>query len=155
MGIDFAGAGSHPYVFQSHWRLPVDPDRVYAALLDVANYPNWWPQVRSARELGDGSGELRCRSLLPYDLVFVAHREIEDPQQRILRARLEGDLRGFSQWTVGADGDATVAVFDEEVSVGNSAVRRAGLFARPVLRFNHDLMMRAGEHGLRRYLTRG
>jgi len=39
--------------------------------VDVASYPIWWPQVPSARQLDDTSGELRCRSMLPYDLVFV------------------------------------------------------------------------------------
>jgi len=39
--------------------------------------------------------------------------------------------------------------------VCKALVRVAGVLARPVLRFNHDLMMRDGERGLRRYLERG
>jgi hypothetical protein len=46
-----------------------------------------------------------------------------------------------------------VAVFDEEVSVGRGMVRAAGLVARPALTFNHGLMMRSGEAGLRRLLA--
>ena len=45
-----------------------------------------------------------------------------------------------------------MAVFDEEVDVRKRLVRAAGRLARPALRFNHDLMMRAGEKGLRRKL---
>lgn len=150
------GMGTGRYVFRSEWRLGVSPDTVYAALVDVAAYPTWWPQVRAARQLDDRSGELRCRSLLPYDLVFVARREIEDAEGRILRARLHGDLNGTSQWTIGPLGEGgTLAVFDEDVTVGKSLVRAAGLLARPALRFNHDLMMRSGEHGLRRHLADG
>ena len=64
------------YIFRTVWRFDHDADAVYEALADVAAYPTWWPQVRAARELGEGVGELRCRSLLPYDLTFVMHREV-------------------------------------------------------------------------------
>jgi hypothetical protein len=141
------------YVFHTTWRFDRDPDAVYAALADVASYPSWWPQVRAARELGDGVGELRCRSLLPYDLTFAMHREVEDAERHVLEARLEGDLVGTSRWTVTADGTGCQAVFDEDVEVGKGALRAVGRLARPALRFNHDLMMRAGEKGLRRMLT--
>ena len=141
------------YVFRSEWRLTAGPDAVYAALVDVASYPIWWPQVRSARQLDDTSGELRCRSMLPYDLVFVVRREVEDAAARVLKAQIDGDLAGHSQWTVTADGDGTLAVFDEDVAVHKSAVRAAGRLVRPALRFNHDLMMRSGERGLRKFLT--
>ena len=140
------------YVFRSEWHLPADPDRVYAVLADVAGYPAWWPQVRATERLDDTSGRLTCRSLLPYDLTFVMHREVEDPAARVLRARMEGDLSGTSQWTVTSDGAGSVAVFDEDVAVGSGLLRAAGRLFRPVLRFNHDLMMRAGEKGLREHL---
>lgn len=144
------------YLFRSEWRVEAAPDDVYTALADVAGYPNWWRQVRSARWIDDRSGELTCRSLLPYDLTFVIERVVEDPESRILRGELTGDLIGTSQWTVDADGDggATVAVFDEDVSVGRRMLRAAGVVARPALTFNHGLMMRSGEAGLRRLLER-
>jgi hypothetical protein len=144
----------HHYVFRSEWRIDASADDVYAALLDVAGYPGWWRQVRTARWLGEGSGQLTCRSLLPYDLTFVIERDVEDPVARVLRGTLTGDLNGVSQWTVSVDGDGTVAVFDEDVTVGRGMLRAAGLIARPALTFNHGLMMRSGEAGLRRLLER-
>jgi ribosome-associated toxin RatA of RatAB toxin-antitoxin module len=147
------GRDPNRYLFSSTWRLDASADAVYAALLDVAAYPEWWPEVRSAREFEDGSGELRCRSMLPYDLVFVITREIEDADARILRAHVTGDLIGTSQWTIAPDGTGCTAVFDEDVEVGKAAVRAAGRLVRPALRFNHDRMMRSGEAGLRRYLA--
>ncbi len=140
------------YLFRSEWHLPANPDVVYAVLADVDNYPAWWPQVRSTKRLDETSGELTCRSLLPYDLTFVMHRDVEDPQRRVLRARMAGDLSGTSQWTVSADASGSVAVFDEDVTVGSGMLRAAGRLVGPVLRFNHDLMMRAGEKGLREHL---
>ena len=141
---------SRRYLFHTVWHLSAAPDDIYAALRDVATYPDWWPQVRSVRQLDAVTGELRCRSLLPYDLVFVVAREVEDPVGRVLQARQTGDLDGTSRWTIGADGTAT---FDEDVTVRKALVRAAGVVARPALRFNHDLMMRDGERGLRTYLS--
>jgi ribosome-associated toxin RatA of RatAB toxin-antitoxin module len=138
---------SHRYVFHTSWHLDAHPDEVYAALHDVARYPEWWPQVRSVRAIDEVTGELRCRSMLPYDLVFVVTRETEDPVARVLAARQTGDLEGTSRWTITADDSGSVAVFDEDVVVRKALVRAA-------LRFNHDLMMRDGERGLRRYLQR-
>lgn len=143
------------YVFTTQWHVSAPPRAVFEALRDVERYPQWWPQVVAVRRVDDTSGELRCRSLLPYDLVFVLHHEIEDAATGVLRARLDGDLAGTSQWTVRADGTGTVAVFDEEVDVRKRLVRAAGPVVRPALRFNHDLMMRAGEKGLRNRLTAG
>jgi uncharacterized protein YndB with AHSA1/START domain len=142
----------HHYVFRSEWRIDAAADEVYAALADVAGYPTWWRQVRTARWLTERSGEVTCRSLLPYDLTFVIERDIEDPVARVLRGQLTGDLNGTSQWTVAADGERTLAVFDEDVTVGRRMIRAAGIVARPALTFNHGLMMRSGEAGLRRLL---
>jgi uncharacterized protein YndB with AHSA1/START domain len=141
------------YVFRSEWRLPAGPDDVYAILADVETYPTWWPQVRRTRRIDDVSGEIVCRSLLPYDVTFVMHRDLEDPAARVLRARMDGDLTGTSQWTITADGAGSLAVFDEDVAVGKAMLRAAGRLLRPALRFNHDLMMRAGEKGLRAHFA--
>lgn len=140
------------FVFRSEWRLPAAPARVYDVLAEVESYPRWWPQVRRAHRIDATSGELTCRSLLPYDLVFVMQQEVQDPRDLILRATMTGDLSGTSQWTVTADGDGARAVFDEDVAVGSGLLAAAGRLFRPALKFNHDLMMRAGERGLRAYL---
>jgi Polyketide cyclase / dehydrase and lipid transport len=154
-GVDIGVSTPHRagYHFTSTWRLPAEPDAVYAALADVARYPLWWPQVRSARQLDEQSGELRCRSLLPYDLVFRARQMIADPVARVLRARLDGDLCGQSEWRVTADGTGATAVFIEDVDVAKPVLRRIGPLARPLLRANHDAMMRNGAVGLRRHLA--
>ncbi len=142
------------YVFHSEWHLTASPADVYEALRDVANYPSWWPQVRAVRQLDEHSAEISCRSVLPYDLIFVIRRDIEDGAARILQAHQTGDLDGSSRWAVTGSGCAAVASFDEDVVVRKALVRQVGLIARPVLRVNHDLMMREGERGLRRYLQR-
>lgn len=147
-------AGSDRYVFHATWRIAAPVDDVYRALADPESYPAWWPQVRSVVRLGSDAGVMRVRSLLPYDLVVSGTRELEDPVGRVLRARLEGDISGWSGWQIAAVDDATVAVFDEDVVVHKPLLRALGHVARPALTWNHALMMRSGERHLRRYLTR-
>ena len=141
------------YVFRSEWRLRAGPDEVYAALQDVEHYPAWWPQVVELRRIDDLSGEMKVRSRLPYTLTVVLRREVEDPVARVLRAALEGDMTGMSQWTVSESGSGSLAVFDEAVDMHRRMIRAAGHFARPALVLNHKLMMRSGERGLRSFLS--
>jgi uncharacterized protein YndB with AHSA1/START domain len=144
------------FIFQSRWHLPAPPRQVYDVLSAVDTYPQWWPQVRKARRIDEKSGELTCRSLLPYDLVFLMEQELQDPDGLVLRASMTGDLNGTSQWTItAAEEGGAYAVFDEDVSVGSGMLAAAGRLFRPVLTFNHDMMMRSGEKGLRRYLESG
>ena len=142
------------YSFRHEWCFAASPAAVYDALADVESYPSWWPQIRDGRRIDDNSGEIRSRSVLPFDLVVVASRLIEDPAGMVLRAGLSGDLEGWSQWTVLASGSAALAVFEQEVVVRLRMAQVAGPLARPALRANHAVMMRSGERGLRRYLGR-
>ncbi|SDJ29984.1 Polyketide cyclase / dehydrase and lipid transport [Frankineae bacterium MT45] len=146
---------THVYRFRSQWRLDASAPEVYEALRDVAAYPRWWRQVRSAEQLDDESGEISCRSFLPYTLRFVATRDIEDPIGLRLRAHLKGDLNGFSEWNVAAQDPAgTTATFVEEVTLGNPMLRRISAVTRPVMVANHSAMMRSGERGLQALLDR-
>jgi hypothetical protein len=140
------------YVFHSAWHLAAEPDEVYRVLADVESYPSWWREVRSGRRLDERSGEVVCRSVLPYSLRMVLIHELADPVTRVLQAQLTGDLVGTSRWTVRAHGDGTVATFEEDVTLERELLRLVEPLGRPILRLNHHLMMRSGERGLRRHL---
>ena len=141
------------YAFRSVWRVTADKADVFRVLSDLSSYPAWWPEVRRAVKVDEASFELRCRSWLPYDLVFASTQERRDPVDGVLQARLRGDLEGFSRWTVTADGSVATAVFDEEVTANKALLRRLAPVARPAFQANHWLMMRHGEAGLRVYLA--
>lgn len=148
---------SNHYHLTSAWRLAAPPRVVYRALREVEQYPHWWPQVRQVRRLDDRSGELRIRSALPYSLVLTAHERRQDEAAGVLEADLLGDLAGWSRWTISpvdpGHPDRSLAVFEEDVRPGKALMRRLALPARPLFLANHALMMRAGERGLKRYLT--
>ena len=142
-----------PFVFHHEWHVPAPAIEVTAALADIEHYPRWWPQVRSLERIDDRSGRGRIRSLLPVTLHLVLTREIEDHEGGRLRVRLDGDLLGWAQWSVVADGTGAVATFDQEVRVAPRLHREATLVPF-VLRANHAWMMRQGRRGLAGELTR-
>jgi hypothetical protein len=143
----------HRYVFQSTWRFDAAAGDVTASLEAIGEYPAWWPEVRAATRIDEDTYELRCRSTLPYDLVFETRRAVHDPLGGILEANMIGDLEGFSRWTISAVGTGTVAVFDEDVVTTKPLLQKLEPVARPAFRANHWLMMRHGEAGLRVYLA--
>ncbi|MFT7838046.1 polyketide cyclase [Saccharothrix sp. BKS2] len=141
------------YRFRSAWWLDSTPGQVFDVLADLGGYPHWWREVREARQVAQRAAELRCRSLLPYDLVFEARHHTEDRDAGLLRADLAGDLDGTASWRVLPDGPGARLVFEQEVVVRKALLRALAPVARPVFRFNHALMMRSAERGLRTYLA--
>ncbi|MFD7660350.1 SRPBCC family protein [Actinosynnema sp. NPDC059797] len=141
------------YRFRSAWSLDCEPGQVFDVLADLAGYPHWWREVRQARRVAERAAELRCRSLLPYDLVFEAHHNTEDRDAGLLRADLVGDLDGTASWRVLPDGRGTRLVYDQQVVVRKALLRVLAPVARPVFLLNHGLMMRSGRRGLHTYLA--
>ncbi|MFD1147397.1 SRPBCC family protein [Saccharothrix hoggarensis] len=141
------------YRFRSVWSVDSTPERTFDVLADLGNYPHWWREVRDARQVAENAAELRCRSVLPYDLVFQAHHNAKEPDAGLLRADLVGDLDGTVSWRIFPDGAGSRLVYDQEVTVRKPLLRRLALVGRPLLKANHELMMRSGQRGLRTYLA--
>lgn len=140
------------YRFHSVWHVDARPADVYEVLSDIANYPVWWPEVREATKIDDETGEIRCRSFLPFDLVVQVRHSIRNQQAGLLRATLSGDLEGYASWEMTGRDGGTDLVFDQEVVVNKALLRRLVLIARPFFHGNHDLMMRGGLKGLKQVL---
>lgn len=141
------------YRFRSVWSVDTTPERAFDVLADLGGYPRWWREVRAARQVGEQAAELRCRSVLPYELVFEAHHNAKEPAAGLLRADLVGDLEGTVSWRILADGAGTRLVFEQQVVVRKPLLRRLAPLARPLLKANHEVMMRSGRRGLRTYLA--
>jgi hypothetical protein len=110
-------------------------------------------EIKDSHRLDDDRFLMRVRSLLPYYLEFVSERSRDEPAAGVLEARLIGDLDGFSRWTISADGDGARLVFEEEVVTRKRWLNLLAPIARPAFKFNHALMMRRGEAGLRTFLA--
>jgi hypothetical protein len=126
---------------------------VFEALRDLASYPTWWPEVKEAMDIGSEVYRLRCRSFLPYDLIFETRQSVQDAGAGILEASMTGDLEGFSRWTIKPGPDGAVMRFDEEVVTNKRSLNLLAPVARPAFKANHTLMMRHGQAGLRTFLA--
>ncbi|MET9111602.1 SRPBCC family protein [Streptomyces zhihengii] len=140
------------YRFRSVWELPAAPDAVFRVLERAEDYPRWWPQVREVTPASAESGTARFRSFLPYDLRVTVRARRRDPVARVLEISMEGDLVGWSRWSLTAAGDGTRALYEQEVEVRRPLMRRLALPCRPLFRANHAVMMRAGRKGLAAHL---
>ena len=133
--------------------MPFDPGRVFKVLRDVAMYPRWWPEIRAVEEIDEDRFAYRVRSALPYWLEFTSQRTIEDNYRGLLEATLDGDLEGFSRWTLAEDGNGCRILFEEEVDLRKRGLNLISAVARPAFKANHSLMLKHGEEGLRRHLA--
>lgn len=140
------------YRFRSVWDLPAPPPAVYRVLERPGEYPRWWPEVREVAPADAESGTARFRSLLPYDLYVTARARRRDPGAGVLEVALEGDLEGWSRWTLTPHGGGTRALYEQEVVVRKPLMRRLALPCRPLFWANHALMMRSGRRGLAAWL---
>jgi hypothetical protein len=137
---------SPPYSFRVSWTVPFPLERVHGLLVDLERYPEWWPQVRAVAKLGEDDALVVCRSVLPYSLNLMLHAERRDPTH--LETTLSGDLEGVVRWYLADLGTETRMDFEQEVHVTGRLLRLASGAARPLLRWNHERMMRGCLTGL-------
>lgn len=137
------------YRFASDHRVDAPSRSVFAVLEDAQSWPQWWPQIRRVTAYDDVTGQVRIRSLLPMTLVLEVTSEVVDAAHGRLRARLDGDLRGWAQFTVeDAAGGTRLGYRQETTLVHPDLPGPLARAARPLLVANHALMMRSGVRGL-------
>jgi hypothetical protein len=142
------------YRFRHLWAVRAAATRVFDALVDLARYPDWWPDIRDVRRIDDDTAEVTCRSTLPYVLTFRMHRKEENPDKGLMRVDMTGDLEGYVQGVVVQHRTAgALLVISQRVVVTKPLLRAFAPVARPLFLLNHALMMRRGQLGLRAYLT--
>lgn len=145
----------HEYRFRNSWLLAAPSEQVYQAVVDVAAYALWWPDVRDVLRIDDDTAELVCRATLPYRIVVRMRRMEEDPVTGRLRVRLTGDLEGSLGGVVRPFAEGTRLEITQEVVARKRLLRWLSPVARPLFRLNHAAMMGRGERGLRAHLAPG
>ena len=142
------------YRFRNLWSVRATAARVFDALVDLANYPAWWPDIRAVNQIDDDTAEVVCRSVLPYALTFRLHRAVQDARRGRMRVDMTGDLEGYVQGVVAEhQTEGAVLAISQQVVVTRPLLRALAPVARPLFRANHALMMRRGQRGFRAYLT--
>lgn len=141
---------SRTFAFRDSWVVHAAPDAVHDLLVDLEHYPDWWPEIIAVASLGPDDARVLCRSVLPYTLDLVLHAVDRSPGR--LEVAVSGDLSGSVRFELNDDPDGTRLDFAQEVSVGG-LLGAASYVAAPVLRWNHDRMMRGCVSGLRARLS--
>ena len=147
------------YAFVTHWHIAAPVERVWDAIYDFKRWPSWWRGVVSVVETkpGDaqgigGEGIYTWRSALPYTLMFTV-RTVRVETHAALGAVVAGDLEGTGLWRFEAEPGGTHVRYDWNVRTTQRWIQRLEPIARPLFIWNHDVIMRWGEEGLRRYVV--
>jgi polyketide cyclase/dehydrase/lipid transport protein len=140
------------YRFRDVWSVPANTTRVFDVLVDLLNWPRWWPDVRTVHQLDDDTAELTCRALLPYALTFRLRRAEQNADTGLLRVDMTGDLDGHCEATVEKNSHGSRLAIDQRVALTKPLLRALAPIARPLFTANHAAMMWRGQRGLRGYL---
>ena len=149
------------YRLCSEWRFDAPLAAVWEALIDAGAWPAWWPGVECLATLdAGGAGGLgacriwRCRGPLPYRLRFATRVTCVEPMARIA-GMVEGGLEGQGCCRLWRENGLTRVRHDWQVRTTPPWMNLLAPLARPLFRWNHDALMRAGGHGLARQLQAG
>ena len=146
------------YEFVTIWRVYAPIEKVWNEIYYSEHWPEWWRGVEEVTELREGDdlgvGSIRryvWKSLLPYRLSFdVETVRVEPPN--VLEGRAFGELKGTGLWTISENGDKTQARYDWKVDTTKEWMNILAPLARPVFKWNHDIVMSWGARGLEKRL---
>jgi carbon monoxide dehydrogenase subunit G len=141
---------SRTFEFGGTWEVAAPVSAVHDALVDLEHYPAWWPQVVAVASLGPDDARVLCRSALPYTLDLVLHAASRSSEH--LRVDVAGDLHGTVAFDLTPTPTGTRLDLTQSVRV-SGAFAAAAYVAAPLLRWNHDRMMRGCITGLRTRLA--
>jgi uncharacterized protein YndB with AHSA1/START domain len=147
------------YAFVSVWNIDAPVAAVWNAIKDADAWPEWWRGVLRSDELvpgdADGVGSIRrttWKSALPYKLEFDSEI-VRIERHRLIEARAFGELDGLGLWQFEEVGDNKTRVqYDWTVTTTKAWMNLLSPIARPIFRWNHDVIMRRGEEGLKKLL---
>ncbi|MCW3478173.1 SRPBCC family protein [Neisseriaceae bacterium JH1-16] len=147
------------YCLTTRWRVEAPLEVVWEAIYHADRWPAWWPGVEAVHELlpGDDCGigavhRYTWKSVLPYRLSFdIRVTRIE--RLVALEGVAYGELAGRGCWQFTREGGLTVVRYDWQVTTAKRWMNWLAPLARPLFRWNHDVVMRAGGRGLARLLN--
>ncbi len=141
------------YTFLTTWILDAPREHVWQAIYEVERWPEWWPGVRSVEQLeeGDDAGvgavyRHEWRSVIPYPVRFDARITRVEPRD-LIEADALGELSGTGRWRLSGE-DETTVTYEWNVHTTKAWMNLVALLARPVFRWNHNVVMHQGGVGL-------
>ncbi len=147
------------YRFETVWMFDNRIEPVWDAIRQTGNWPEWWRGVISVSELRtgdkDGVGAIYhtiWKSRLPYRLEFDSE-VLRVVQYREIEVRAFGELEGSGLWQFETKGREVIVRYDWRVSTKKRWMNVIAPVARPLFKWNHDVIMAWGEAGLRSHIN--
>jgi len=142
------------YRFLTTWLLDAPREQAWTELKDAVSWPEWWRGVERVEEHDPGDEEgvgsrytIAWRSRIPYPLEFEFHvDDVETPHR--MGGRAYGELEGTGVWRLWEEGGLTAVVYDWNVVTTKPWMNVLAPIARPVFKWNHDVVMHQGGEGL-------
>ena len=141
------------YSFLTTWILDAPRESVWDAIYEVESWPAWWRGVKRVDKLEHGNGDgvgaryrHEWRSVIPYPVRFET-RITGIERLHLIEAEADGELAGTGRWRF-FDGSATVVTYEWNVSTTRPWMNFLAPIARPVFRWNHNVVMHEGGTGL-------
>jgi uncharacterized protein YndB with AHSA1/START domain len=146
------------YSFITTWKFDHPVETVWEAINAADDYPLWWPNILSYRCLTPDNprdvgakGERVVRGLLPYSLNYsTTITQSERPRELSFDAA--GDLKGDGKFVFQPEGNRTVVTIYWNVETSGRWLNRLAPLLKWMFAWNHNHVMRRGEHGLAEWL---
>ena len=141
------------YSFLTTWIVDAPREEVWDAIYEIERWPSWWRGVRKVEKLehggDDGIGALyrhEWRSVVPYPVRFETRiTRIELPH--LIEADADGELAGTGRWRF-FGGRETAVTYEWNVRTTRPWMNVLAPVARPIFRWNHNVVMHQGGQGL-------
>ncbi len=146
------------YSFVTLWRFRSPLEPVWDCIYRSEEWPAWWRGVESVERVEDGDergvGALQLytwKSKLPYRLAF--HMRLTRVEHlSVIEGEAVGELTGTGRWQLTHDAGVTHVRYDWNVRTTKPWMNLLAPVARPVFKWNHDVVMGWGADGLARKL---
>jgi uncharacterized protein YndB with AHSA1/START domain len=146
------------YEFVTLWNFKAPQEEVWDLIFHSEQWPEWWPGVEKVERIKDGNANhvgaihrYTWKSKLPYRLIFEMETARVEPPS-LIEGRAIGELQGQGRWQLSNDGETTTVRYDWNVETTKAWMNYLALIARPVFKWNHDVVMGWGREGLMKKL---
>jgi hypothetical protein len=146
------------YSFVTLWRFRSPLAPVWDLIYRSEEWPLWWRGVERVEKIEPGDAEgigtlqrYTWRSKLPYRLDFCM-RLTRVESLSVIEGEAVGELTGKVLWQLSQDGDVTSVRYDWNVKTTKPWMNLLAPVARPLFKWNHDVVMNWGADGLARRL---
>jgi hypothetical protein len=146
------------YSFITLWRFRSPPAPVWELVYRSEEWPAWWRGVERVERLepggADGVGALQrytWKSKLPYRLAFDMRLTRVEPHA-LIEGEAVGELTGHGLWRFTEEGGVTRVQYDWDVRTTKPWMNLLAPAARPLFKWNHDVVMNWGAEGIARTL---